>query len=110
MKRISSIAEKVTNGYLATVARYGGEEFAIILPEVNEREALNLAETLRMLIEKACIPHEKSTVKNVLTISIGVYTCTPTFSTTAIDLIQEVDNALYVSKSSEEIVQPCLQI
>jgi len=59
------------------IARFGGEEFALILPETDAHSAEKVAERCRSLIFKQPIPHEKSKVNHVLTISLGVGTIIP---------------------------------
>jgi diguanylate cyclase (GGDEF)-like protein len=87
-RRISDIA-----------ARYGGEEFAVILPDTNAEDALAIAESIRQELEAKKITHGNSSVKNVVSISIGVATITPTAHSTSEKLISLADEALYKSKS-----------
>ncbi len=54
------------------VARYGGEEFLVLLPEVNEPEAIAVAERIRESVEAAALPNPASRVSRHVTISIGV--------------------------------------
>lgn len=72
-------------------ARYGGEEFAVVLPQTGAREALRLAERIRVDVET-----HFSKDFNV-TISLGVSTC-PLHATSAEALIETADRALYQSK------------
>jgi two-component system, cell cycle response regulator len=52
------------------LARYGGEEFAIILPEIDNHNAMQFAEKIRALVEKAVFRFEETDIP--VTISIGV--------------------------------------
>jgi diguanylate cyclase (GGDEF)-like protein len=52
------------------LSRYGGEEFAIILPEIDRDNAVQFAEKIRRLIEKAVFRFEDTEIP--VTISIGV--------------------------------------
>lgn len=51
------------------VARFGPNEFAMLLPEMNKRESIDLAESIRLKIESLEMPE----VENIkITVSIGV--------------------------------------
>ncbi|OIQ99391.1 phytochrome-like protein cph2 [mine drainage metagenome] len=80
------------------VARYGGEEFVILLPETDQSAALKVAERCDNLIRKLKIPHEKSEISPLLTVSIGVGTITPSTEMAAENFIQAVDKLLYAAK------------
>jgi diguanylate cyclase (GGDEF)-like protein/PAS domain S-box-containing protein len=79
-------------------ARFGGEEFVLVLPETDEKSAAQIAERCRSLIFKEQIPHEKSQVSQVLTISLGVGTIIPTHQEEPLGFIEEVDRRLYQAK------------
>ncbi|MCW8407741.1 diguanylate cyclase [Legionella sp. PATHC035] len=80
------------------VGRIGGEEFAIILPNVLEKSALEVAEKLRSLIEKS--PFEVlSGQKIYYTVSIGVY-ISDVVNATVEECLYEADEALYQAKNS----------
>jgi diguanylate cyclase (GGDEF)-like protein len=76
------------------VARYGGEEFVILFPRMNKESAIQIAETIRKVVEK------KSTeiIGLKVTVSIGVATDFRNFSRPE-ELIKTADNALYKAKS-----------
>jgi diguanylate cyclase (GGDEF)-like protein/PAS domain S-box-containing protein len=74
-------------------ARYGGEEFAIILPNTDRSEALEIAEHLRRAIETATWEDRG------ITASIGVATLCAEVSTSD-ELVDYADRALYRSKQS----------
>jgi len=52
------------------LSRYGGEEFAIILPEIDNYNAMQFAEKIRSLVEMAGFKFEEADIP--VTISIGV--------------------------------------
>lgn len=79
-------------------ARFGGEEFALILPETDAAAAHKIAERCRNLIFKAQIPHEKSEVSQLLTISIGVSSIVPTAKDELLAFVAHVDALLYQAK------------
>lgn len=77
------------------LARYGGEEFAILLPELNLKEAGILAEKLRMLVERANFEYGGKSIS--VTASFGVTTCGPDITSSKV-LIERADIALYEAK------------
>jgi len=79
-------------------ARFGGEEFVLVLPQTDSEAAKKIAERCRKLIFKAQIPHEKSLVSTVLTISVGVGTVIPGYQDEPVDFINSVDQRLYQAK------------
>lgn len=80
------------------VARYGGEELTVILPEVDESEALEMAERLRRLVEAYKIT--VSTHKRVsVTVSIGAAT-SPKHGREVTTLTKRADEAMYQAKRS----------
>ena len=82
------------------VARYGGEEFIVILPGIDARNAFKLASKLILEIQNHHIPHDSSSVSDVVTISIGVTTRQPGELTDSTSLIEEADQALYQAKKN----------
>ena len=79
-------------------ARFGGEEFVLVLPQTDSDAARKIAERCRQLIFKAQIPHAKSLVGPVLTISVGVGTVVPGHQDESLDFINSVDQRLYQAK------------
>ena len=81
------------------VARYGGEEFCVLLPDIEQPGAAEMAERIRATIEGAAMPHESSKVADILTVSVGVAVARPASGTTIDELIHAADEALYAAKS-----------
>ena len=81
-------------------ARYGGEEFACILPETDLSGAVAVAERIRQGILSCAIPHQKSSVHNVVTASLGVVAARCAEGKTASDIILQGDELLYKAKLS----------
>lgn len=75
--------------------RYGGEEFAAILPNTNQRTALQIGERIRRLIEKSDFQWEGQRIP--VTLSIGVSTATGE-GADSLALIKAADTALYQAK------------
>jgi diguanylate cyclase (GGDEF)-like protein len=78
-------------------ARYGGEEFAVILPNTNEVQAMDIAEHLRKKIESTYFEGEESQPKGKVTASMGV-SVYPDKSRSDVELIKSADDALYRAK------------
>lgn len=79
-------------------ARYGGEEIAIVLPSTSTSGARKLAEKIRLKLAEFALPHEQSSVANVVSVSIGCGTVYPTQGSSIEGFIQAVDAALYLAK------------
>lgn len=77
------------------IGRYGGEEFVIVLPETEVGQACQLAERLRLMVEKAHLQDDAGEVS--VTISLGVATLTPDIDNFDM-LVNKVDQALYDAK------------
>jgi diguanylate cyclase (GGDEF)-like protein len=80
------------------VARYGGEEFAVLLPEVEEADAVELAETVRASIEALEVANPASDVSRFVTMSGVVASIVPSRNQTTSVLFELADNALYDAK------------
>lgn len=77
--------------------RYGGEEFLLLLGFTDIIGAEIIAKRIRQALIKADIPHIKSRVSSVLTVSIGVATVNETY-TSPIEMLDNADKALYQAK------------
>lgn len=84
-------------------ARYGGEEFSIILPEIGLKDAVEVAEKLRVTIEGSNFPDHSGTFTAKITASFGIATYDPTILTRQPDsekIISIADKALYKAKQA----------
>lgn len=79
------------------IGRIGGEEFAVLLPETENGSALEVAERLRLSIERSSIETTAGSLN--ITVSIGVSSMAPDI--TSVDkLLKRADVALYDAKQS----------
>lgn len=78
-------------------ARFGGEEFAVILPETALRNAVTLADKIRLAVASRRIV-KKSTGEELGTITMSIGAAEYTFGESAQDWIQRADAALYEAK------------
>jgi diguanylate cyclase (GGDEF)-like protein len=79
------------------IARYGGEEFAVILPTVELKGAIHVAEAIRSAVAALNIRHAGSS-RGVVTVSIGVAAIIPQMSEAPQVLVSSADSALYGAK------------
>ena len=77
-------------------ARYGGEEFAIILPQINGKDAFSVAERLRNVVKKHKFPGKNGPLH--VTISVGVAEFDKEHVHHNSHIIDCADKALYYSK------------
>lgn len=81
------------------VGRYGGEEFVVVLERVDAAEALFVAETILQRIRSLRIPHQgRQDDKNYITVSIGIARSGVAGLSSADDLLDCADRALYRAK------------
>jgi diguanylate cyclase (GGDEF)-like protein len=90
----NTIKGKLRDYDLAT--RFGGEEFALVLPETDFKEAVHVAERLRLNVSE--LRFEGTCRELQLTISLGIATYPHNKVRTVDDLIREADRALYNAK------------
>jgi diguanylate cyclase (GGDEF)-like protein len=79
------------------VARFGGEEFVVLLREVGEHDAHELAERIRLVIAESRIPFDGKELS--VTVSIGCAAITA-HDRDIEELIERADRALYAAKGS----------
>ncbi|OGX41776.1 MAG: hypothetical protein A3F87_02775 [Omnitrophica WOR_2 bacterium RIFCSPLOWO2_12_FULL_51_24] len=78
------------------VGRYGGEEFVIALPDTDKKSAMNVAERMRMSVEKHKFRAYDETI--AMTISVGAANF-PENGEDVVKLIDRADQALYKAKA-----------
>jgi len=83
-----------------TAYRYGGEEFLIVLPEQTLQATASTADHLRETVEGLHIPHEANAPAGLVTISAGVAALSKGDPTSAGELLEQADAALYKAKEA----------
>ncbi len=73
IKEIASILKSQSDNEKIFVARFGGEEFIVMTIAKTKGEVKGILTSLQKGLKLAQIPHEKSLVSDVLTMSIGCY-------------------------------------
>ncbi len=99
LKQIAEAALDVIGRPGDLVARYGGEEFALVMPGATAEGAVQIAEQLRAAVEGRGLKHEGN-IAGVVTISAGCATLVPLRGSSAHELINAADMALYQAKNS----------
>jgi diguanylate cyclase (GGDEF)-like protein len=94
----ATIAGEVRGG--DGVYRYGGEEFLLVLPEQTPDTALVAVERVRSAVERLAIPQPAAGPGGRLTLSAGIAAFRPGEPTTAQELLQQADAALYRAKAA----------
>lgn len=97
LEKVAQIIEKETRRPGDFCARYGGEEFIIILPNTDQRGALQVAGRILENVRNMNIPHKTSLPLGSVTISLGVATTDHDIFSPE-DLVNHADKSLYAAK------------
>jgi len=98
LKQVSNLIAQTCKRAGEYAYRIGGEEFAIIMPNTNAQQQHLKIKELQQELANVNIEHKYSTVSETLTISVGIYSCTPNKNTTSDDYYKNADIALYQAK------------
>lgn len=94
LKRISSILMEHVKG-MGVPCRYGGEEFVIVFNNINEDDAANICEKVRIAIEEYDFNYNHNHFKITVSCGVGEYN-----ENDYENIFKIVDSALYISKKS----------
>jgi diguanylate cyclase (GGDEF)-like protein len=98
LKQVAKVLNSCVHRPSDLLARYGGEEFAAILPQTNTDGAMEVARRVQTELAGLKILHQKSSVSDYLTLSIGIASCTPVLPQPFSYLLDEADQYLYLAK------------
>ena len=98
LQRVAAAMRQAAKRSTDLVARYGGEEFAVILSNTDVEGAIQVAERIGAAVRALQIAHDRSTVSQVVTMSLGVATVIPNGSISPDSLIALADKGLYRAK------------
>lgn len=81
-------------------ARYGGEEFTVLLNHTKKEDAMTVADRIRSKIEQFDFNYENQHVKVTISVGVSTFDTVENPVTSAKILVNQADQALYVSKRS----------
>jgi len=109
LKAVADVAMEVKR-ITDVAARIGGEEFALLLPETDQRGAVQLAQRLRESVAALRLPALEKVEKNFrVTTSIGVATV-GTRSRDLDNVLNHADDALYKAKRAGRNAVCCAEV
>ena len=97
LRQVSNILKQTIKRNTDTIARFGGDEFVIILPDTEEKTAVNFAQTLIYEIKQS--PFVFRDKQEKVTCSIGIASMIPDDKHNQDYLFHQADSALYEAKS-----------
>ena len=97
LQKVALLLQKELRSY-DCAARYGGEEFVAILPDSSLKEAIFVADRIRLAVQNTSFNDPLD--KLCLTASLGVAFFSPGHSPTADSFIKLADDALYRAKAN----------
>jgi diguanylate cyclase (GGDEF)-like protein len=100
LRRIAQALEASAHRSGDLVARYGGEEFVCVLPDTDRAGALAVAKRIQESISALALPHPRSVLSPIVTLSLGVATKAAGPGEDADGLTQAADRALYQAKET----------
>jgi len=107
LKRLAAVINTGASRASDLAARFGGEEFIVVLPGATIAGACAVAERLVESVRALDIPH----VEGLVTISVGVAAMVPSVGTSARDLVNAADVALFRAKETgRDRVEPHSEI
>jgi diguanylate cyclase (GGDEF)-like protein/PAS domain S-box-containing protein len=98
LRRVASLLEATAQRGRGLLGRFGGEEFLMVLPDTDAAAAQERARRCLARLAEAQIPHERSTVGKVLSVSLGVATLVPGDGDDLLAFLEIVDRCLYQAK------------
>ena len=81
------------------VCRMGGEEFWVLLPNVDERQAIDLANILRKKVQELKITHGDPAIAEYVTMSMGIVSFVPSEEDELKEWMWAAENALNTAKN-----------
>ncbi|MBF0628820.1 MAG: diguanylate cyclase [Magnetococcales bacterium] len=98
LRQIADVLTRALERKTDLVARYGGEEFACVLPETPLQGAIHTAQKIQQGVAALAIPHPRSEVAGIVTLSMGVVSITPQRGVEPEEILCAADRLLYTAK------------
>ena len=100
LKKIAVCLREQLRGTTDLVARLGGEEFAVLLPSLSEANCADVAERMRLAVQRLELPHSGLGPHGLVSVSAGVASTLILPAQSPADLFEAADSALYEAKIS----------
>ena len=100
LRRVAQAMDACASRSRDLCARLGGEEFVLLLPATDEEAARSVAERCRKLLAHEEIPHARSGVGRLVTVSMGAGTIHPGSDDNPDVFLDRIDRRLYQAKSA----------
>lgn len=101
LQKIASTISKCVQHSANLVARYEGGKFAVILPQTNETDAVQIAQIIHAQVKDLKIAHDGPLMGGlvpIVTVSLGVSTIVPSLENDEFTLVNAAQQALYQAK------------
>jgi diguanylate cyclase (GGDEF)-like protein len=98
LQRVAQAVQAQISRPLDMLSRYGGEEFAVLLYDIDGRQAREIAERMRLAVSALGLEHRGSRVARVVTVSVGVAAIQPLAGRRSLGALQLADEMLYKAK------------
>jgi len=98
LRRIAKTLSATLRNPFDLFARYGGEEFGVILPQVSQDSAQQIAKRMQASLALLEIPHHRSSTHRYVTMCFGIAHLRPQPGQSPLDLIAQADENLYKAK------------
>ncbi len=100
LKAVSHVMKETLQRPGDYLFRLGGEEFGVLIANITEENAYNMAERLRQNVRDLKIEHKNSKASDFITLSIGVIVLTPNQDVDPEIILQKADENLYHAKAN----------
>lgn len=100
LRRVAQVLDAAASHPGNLCARLGGEEFVLLMPGTDAVGARDKAERCRKLLRQEDIPHARSGVGRLVTVSMGLGTIVPGAQEDPKVFLDRIDRRLYQAKSA----------